>query len=39
MREQRCQAAVVVLSDGWSVGEVAEEWGVSRQSVNGWLRR
>jgi len=34
--EQRYQA---VLADGRGVGEVAAQFGVSRQSVHAWLRR
>ena len=37
--EQRYQAVLAVISDGRSVTEVAEQWGVSRQSVHAWLRR
>ncbi|TDW70588.1 transposase InsO family protein [Kribbella pratensis] len=39
MQEQKYQAVLAVLSDGRSVSEVAEQWGVSRQSVHAWLRR
>jgi transposase-like protein len=39
MQEQKYQAVLAVLSDGRSVTEVAEQWGVSRQSVHAWLRR
>lgn len=39
VQEQRYQAVMAVLSDGWSVVEVAQRWGVSRQSVHAWLRR
>ena len=38
-QEQKYQAVLAVLSDGRSVWEVAEQWGVSRQSVHAWLRR
>lgn len=37
--EQKYQAVLAVISDGRSVSEVAEQWGVSRQSVHAWLRR
>ena len=39
MQEQKYQAVMAVLSDGRSVSEVAQRWGVSRQSVHAWLRR
>jgi transposase InsO family protein len=39
VQEQKYQAVMAVLSDGRSVREVAERWGVSRQSVHAWLRR
>lgn len=39
MQEQKYQAVLAVLSDGVSVSEVAQRWGVSRQSVHMWLRR
>jgi transposase len=37
--EQRYQAVLAVLQDGWKVTEVAERLGVSRQSVHTWLAR
>ena len=37
--EQRYQAVVAVVRDGFSVTAVAEKWGVSRQSVHAWLAR
>ena len=37
--EQRFNAVMEVLRDGLSVTEVAERYGVSRQTVHGWLRR
>ena len=37
--EQRYQAVIRVIEDGRGVGEVAAAFGVSRQSVHGWLRR
>jgi transposase InsO family protein len=39
VQEQRYQAVLAVLGDGRSVTEVAQQWGVSRQSVHAWLRR
>jgi transposase InsO family protein len=39
VQEQKYQAVLAVLSDGRSVSEVAERWGVSRQSIHAWLRR
>ena len=37
--EQRYQAVLAVVRDGFSVTAVAEKWGVSRQSVHAWLAR
>jgi transposase InsO family protein len=37
--EQRFNAVMEVLRDGLSVIEVADRYGVSRQTVHGWLRR
>jgi transposase len=37
--EQRYQAVLCVQVDGLSVIEVAAKFGVSRQTVHGWLRR
>jgi len=37
--EQRCNAVMEVIRDGLMVIEVAERYGVSRQTVHGWLRR
>ena len=37
--EQRLSAVLEVLNDGVSVTEVAERFGVTRQSVHRWLRR
>ena len=34
--EQRYQAVLGVVQDGWKVTEVAERLGVSRQSVHTW---
>lgn len=39
VQEQKYQAVLAVIADGRSVTEVAEQWGVSRQSVHSWLRR
>jgi len=39
VQEQRYQAVLAVLVDGRAVCEVADAWGVSRQSVHAWLRR
>lgn len=37
--EQRYDAVLGVIRDGFSVTEVATKFGVSRQSVHAWLRR
>jgi transposase InsO family protein len=37
--EQRYQAILAVLADGRTVGEVAGQWGVSRQTLHAWLAR
>jgi transposase InsO family protein len=37
--EQRYQAVLAVVQDGWKVTEVAERLGVSRQSVHNWISR
>jgi transposase len=37
--EQRFNAVMEVLRDGLAVTEVADRYGVSRQTVHGWLRR
>jgi transposase InsO family protein len=37
--EQRYQAVLAVVQDGWKVVEVAERLGVSRQSVHAWIVR
>jgi transposase-like protein len=37
--EQRFNAVMEVMRDGLTVIEVAERYGVSRQTVHGWLRR
>src|SRR5437016_4422198 len=37
--EQRYKAVLAVIADGRSVTEVARDWGVSRQTLHGWLAR
>ena len=37
--EQRYQAVLAVVQDGWKVIEVARRVGVSRQSVHAWIAR
>src|SRR5665213_343246 len=37
--EQRYDAVLGVIRDGFSVTEVAQKFGVSRQSVRSWLQR
>lgn len=37
--EQRYQAVLEVLNDGATVTDVARRYGVTRQTVHGWLRR
>ena len=37
--EQRYQAVLAVVQDGWRVVEVARRLGVSRQSVHSWIAR
>ena len=37
--EQRYQAVLAVVQDGWKVTEVADRLGVSRQSVHKWIAR
>jgi transposase InsO family protein len=37
--EQRYQAVLAVVQDGWQVSEVARRLGVSRQSVHAWIVR
>ena len=37
--EQRFNAVMEVIRDGLTVTEVADRYGVSRQTVHGWLRR
>jgi transposase len=37
--EQRYQAVLAVVQDGWKVTEVAQRLGVARQSVHNWIAR
>ena len=37
--EQRYQAVLAVIGDGRPISSVAENFGVSRQSVHAWLAR
>src|SRR5205807_1888362 len=37
--EQRYQAVLAVVQDGWKIIEVARRLGVSRQSVHVWVSR
>ena len=37
--EQRYQAVLAVVQDGWKVTVVAARLGVSRQSVHAWIAR
>jgi transposase InsO family protein len=37
--EQRYQAVMAVIQDGWKVTEVAQRLGVARQSVHNWIAR
>jgi transposase len=37
--EQRYQAVLAVIQDGWKVVEVADRLGVSRQAVHAWIAR
>ena len=37
--EQRYQAVLAVVQDGWKVVEVAERLGVSRQTIHNWIAR
>ncbi len=39
MSEQRYQAVIAVLGDGRTVKEVANQWGVSRQTMHAWLAK
>jgi transposase len=37
--EQRYQAVMAVVQDGWKVTEVADRLGVTRQAVHKWIAR
>ena len=37
--EQRYDAVLGVIRDGYTVTEVAQKFGVSRQSVHSWIKR
>ena len=37
--EQRYQAVMAVVQDGWKITEVADRLGVSRQAVHKWIAR
>src|ERR687891_554505 len=37
--EQRYQAVMAVIQDGWKITEVADRLGVVRQSVHNWIAR
>ncbi len=37
--EQRYQAVMAMVQDGWTVTEVARRLGVARQSVHNWIAR
>ena len=37
--EQRYQAVLAVIQDGWRVVEVARRMGVSRQTIHNWIAR
>ena len=37
--EQRYQAVLAVVQDGWKVTEIAERMGVSRQTIHAWIAR
>jgi transposase-like protein len=37
--EQRYKAVLAVIADGRTVGEVASQWGVCRQTMRRWLAR
>ena len=37
--EQRYQAVLAVVQDGWKVTEVADRLGVSRQTIHTWIAR
>jgi transposase len=37
--EQRYQAVLAIVQDGWKVIEIADRLGVSRQTVHTWIAR
>jgi transposase len=37
--EQRYQAVMAVVQDGWKITEVADRLGVTRQAVHKWIGR
>jgi transposase len=37
--EQRYQAVMAVVQDGWKITEVADRLGVTRQAVHKWIAR
>lgn len=37
--EQRYQAVLAVIQDGWKITEVSQRMGVSRQTVHAWIAR
>jgi transposase InsO family protein len=37
--EQRYQAVLAVVQDGWKIVEVADRLGVSRQTIHNWIAR
>src|SRR5579864_1839666 len=37
--EQRYKAVQAVLAEGQTATQVARDWGVSRQTIHGWLAR
>ncbi|MGZ6869110.1 MAG: helix-turn-helix domain-containing protein, partial [Frankiaceae bacterium] len=39
MAEQRYLAVLAVIADGHEVAAVAQQWGVSRQTLHTWLSR
>ena len=39
MAEQRYLAVLAVIAEGHPVSSVAQQWGVSRQTVHAWLSR
>ena len=39
MAEQRYLAVLAVIAEGHPVSSVAQQWGVSRQTVHAWLGR